>query len=233
MHPSLLIFLLLVISTLALLFLLLLWIPFVCRFELKRGLDGDPLQRIEVRWLFLSRTIDGFAATGREDRRAEKAGDEMDVRHIFELFRTLHRPAAALARRVVQRIDFRELSCRVTFGLDDPAETGVLSGFLYAAFAPLTRSPAVSIRLHPVFHEQAFAYRVRGSLKVTVGRMIIPTIRFLCDREIRGMIVRRVRGSLSSSGGVPGLGGRGSACRVVVSPGYMPHFPILYNAYCK
>ncbi len=174
--------------------MLLLWVPFVCRFELKRDSGGDPVQRIEVRWLFLSRVIDDFAATEGEDRKEEKAGKEMEVRRPFELFRTLHRPVATLARKVVQRIDFKELSCRVTFGLDDPAETGMLAGFLYAASTPLTRSPAVSIRLHPVFHEQAFAYRVRGSLGVTVGRMIIPVITFLCNRAVRGVIVRRVRG---------------------------------------
>jgi len=194
LHPSLLIFLLIVVSTLTLALMLLLWVPFVCRFELKRDSGGDPMQRIEVRWLFLSRVIGGFEAIGQEDRRAGKAGKEMDVRRIFELFRTLHRPVTALARRVVQRIDFRELSCLVTFGLDDPAETGMVSGFLYAAFAPLTRSPAVSVRLHPVFHEQAFAYRVRGSLGVTVGRMVIPAVAFLCSRVIRGVIVKRVRG---------------------------------------
>lgn len=197
MHPLLLIFLLLAVSTLTLTLMLLLWVPFVCRFELKRDSGGDSVQRIEVRWLFLSRVIDDFTATEGEDRKEEKtgnAGKEMDVKRLFELFRTLHRPVATLARRVVQRIDFKELSCRVTFGLDDPAETGMLAGFLYAAFAPLTRSPAVSIRLRPVFHEQAFAYRIMGSLGVTVGRMIIPVLTFLCDRAVRGVIVRRVRG---------------------------------------
>ncbi len=149
MHPILLIFLLLVVSTLTLAMMLLLWVPFVCRFELKRDSGGDPVQRIEVRWLFLSRVIDDFAATEGEDRKEEKAGKEMEVRRPFELFRTLHRPVATLARKVVQRIDFKELSCRVTFGLDDPAETGMLAGFLYAASTPLTRFPAVSIRLHP------------------------------------------------------------------------------------
>ncbi len=202
MHPSLLIFLLLAASTLTLALMLLLWIPFVCRFELKRDPGGIPMQRIEVRWMFLSHTIDGFAATEREDRKEEKAEAKMDVARIFELFRTLHRPVTALARKVVQRIDFRELSCSATFGLDDPAETGMLSGFLYAAFAPLTRSPAVSVRMHPVFHEQAFAYRVRGSLGVTVGRMVIPVIAFLCGRAVRGVIVRRVRGSLLYSDSV-------------------------------
>ncbi len=182
--------------------MLLLWIPFVCRFELKQDPGGIPMQRIEVRWMFLSHTIDGFAATEREDRKEEKAEAKMDVARIFELFRTLHRPVTALARKVVQRIDFRELSCSATFGLDDPAETGMLSGFLYAAFAPLTRSPAVSVRMHPVFHEQAFAYRVRGSLGVTVGRMVIPVIAFLCGRAVRGVIVRRVRGSLLYSDSV-------------------------------
>jgi len=194
LHPYLFIFLLLVISTLVLALMLLLWVPFVCRFELMRDHSGNPVQRIEVQWLFLSRVIDGFASAGREYRKEEEAGEDMDVRRVFELFRTLHRPGTTLARRLVQRIDFKELSCRVTFGLDDPAETGALSGFMYAAFAPLTRSPAISIRLHPVFHEQAFAYRVRGSLGVTVGRMIIPLIAFLCDRSVRGVIVKRVRG---------------------------------------
>jgi len=225
LHPPLLIFLLLVVSTLTLSLMLLLWIPFVCRFELKRDPGRDPVQRIEVRWLFLSRVIDGFAATGREDLREEKADEKMDVRRIFELFRTLHHPVTALTRRVVQRIDFREFSCRATFGLDDPADTGMLSGFLYAAFASLNRYPAISIRLHPVFHEQACTYRVRGSLSVTVGRMIIPAIRFLCDRAVRGMIVRRVRGFYHMRASPDRE--NGSACRVVVSQRWLPYFLIL------
>ena len=198
MHPSILLFLLLIASTLTLALLLLLWVPFVCRFELKRDSSGDPLQKIEVRWLFLSRVINDFTATKREDPKDEnargKTEEEMDVKRIFELFRTLHRPVATLARRVVHRIEFKELSCRIIFGLNDPADTGMLSGFLYAASAPLTRFPAVSIQLHPVFHEPTFAYRVRGSIKVTVGRMVIPAIRFLCDRGVRGVIWERVRG---------------------------------------
>ena len=207
MHPSLLIFFLLVISTFTLVLMLLLWVPFVCRFELKSGDGGDPVQRIEVRWMFLSRVIDGFAATGREERKEVKSGNEMDVRRIFELFHTLHRPVTALAWNVARRIDFKALSCRVTFGLDDPAETGALSGFMYAVFAPIARHPAVSIRLHPVFHEQAFAYCIMGSIGVTAGRMIIPFTVFLCDRAVRGVIVRRVRGNLWHSGGVSGTRG--------------------------
>ena len=208
MHPPIFIFLLLVTSTLALALLLLLWVPLVCRFELKRDQGRDPVQRIEVRWLFISRIIDGFEAAGREERRARDVGAEMSIRRIFDLFRTLHRPATTLVRKVVQRVDFRELSCNATFGLNDPAETGMLSGFLYAAFAPLSRYPAVSVHLHPVFHEQAFAYHIAGSINVTAERMIIPVIKFLCDRTVRRMITRRVRGSLSSSYCVPDEGVR-------------------------
>ena len=207
LHPSILIFLLLVLSTFTLVLVLLLWVPFVCRYELKRRDGGDPVQRIEVKWLSLSCVIDGFAATGREYRKEEKSVKEMDVRRIFELFRTLHRPVTALARKVLQRIDFKELSCSVTFGLDDPARTGTLSGFMYAVFAPIARHPAVSIRLHPVFHEQAFTYCIMGSIGVTAGRMIIPVIKFLCDRAVRGVIVGRVRGNLRHSGGLSGTRG--------------------------
>lgn len=216
MYAPLLIFLLTIAATLALAVILLLLVPFVFRFELKGGSGAESVQNIEVQWLFLSRAINGAAAAEQEDRKGqkekkkekeekakkaekkkekkkEKTGDEMNIDHLFELIRTLHRPVVALVRNVVRRITIKELSCRAAFGLDDPAETGMLAGFLYAASAPLTRLPAVRIRLDPVFWERALAYRAVGSIKITVGRMVVPIVVFLCDRSVRAMIVRYIR----------------------------------------
>lgn len=220
MHPLLLIFLLIIAATLALAVLLLLLVPFVFRFELKGGSGAKSVQNIKVQWLFLSRAINGATAAEQEDRRGQKGemeemvgkakkekkreivgkekkkentGDEMNIDHLFELIRTLHRPVVALVRKVVRRITIKELSCRAAFGLNDPAETGMLAGFLYAASAPLTRLPAVSIRLDPVFWERTLTYRAVGSIRITVGRMVVPIVVFLCDRSVRAVIVRHIR----------------------------------------
>lgn len=192
------------------LLVLLLWVPFICRFELAGGDGEETVKKIELGWLFISRTIDTAAVPKRkpreevheevkvqkkevEKRKEGNAEKEMDISRAFELVRTLHRPAITLVRRVVRSIRIRELSCNATFGLSDPADTGMLAGLLYAASAPIARSPAVSVRLDPVFHDQTFGYRARGSIGITIGRLILPVIIFVCERPVRAEIVRYIR----------------------------------------
>jgi len=163
------------------------------------------VKKIELSWLFLSHIIDTDAVPKRkprelkkqkevEKRKKEKAEKEMDASRAFELVRTLHRPTITLVRRMVRSISIRKLSCNTTFGLSDPADTGMLAGFLYAATAPIAHSSAVSIRLDPVFWDQTFGYRARGSIGITIGRLILPIIIFGCERSVRAEIVRYIRG---------------------------------------
>ncbi|MEA1870437.1 MAG: DUF2953 domain-containing protein [Euryarchaeota archaeon] len=185
---------------------LILWVPFICRFELAGGDGEETVKKIKLKWLFLSRTIDTAAVPERkpreyvkkqkevEKRKEEQTEKEMNISRAFELVRTLHRPAITLVRRVVRSIRIRELSCNATFGLSDPADTGMLAGFLYAASSPIARSPAVSISLDPVFRDQTFGYRARGSIGITIGRLILPVIIFVCKRSVRAEIVRYIRG---------------------------------------
>ncbi len=188
-----------------LLLVLLLWVPFTCRFELAGGDDEEAVKKIELSWLFISTTIDTDTVPKRkpsgevkkqkevEKQKEETAEKETDIRRAFELVRTLYRPAITLVRRVVRSIRIRELSCDMTFGLSDPADTGMLAGFLYAASATISRSPVILIRLNPVFRDPTFVYRARGSIGITIGRLILPAIIFGCSRPVRAEIVRYIR----------------------------------------
>lgn len=170
------------------------------------GGDGEEtVKKIELSWLFISRTIDTDTVPERKPRESKKRKEvekrkketvekELDISRAFELVRTLHRPVILLVRRMVRSIRIRELSCDATFGFSDPADTGMIAGFLYAASAPIARSPAVSIRLDPVFWDQTFGYRARGSIGITIGRLILPVIIFGCSRPVRAEIVRYIRG---------------------------------------
>jgi len=186
---------------------LILWVPFVCRFELAGGDGEETVKKIELSWLFISRTIDTDAVPELkpreevkkrkevEKRKKETVEKEMDIsRRAFELVRTLHRPAITLVRRMVRSIRIRELSCNATFGFSNPADTGMLAGFLYAVSAPISRYPVVSIRLNPVFWDQTFGYRARGSIGITIWGLIVPAIIFGCSRPVRAEIVRYIRG---------------------------------------
>ena len=215
---------------------LLLWVPFVCRFELAGGDGEETVQKIELSWLFISHTIDTDTVPKRKPReevkvqkevakreeenadldtdvvmerkpreyvdvqkevkkrKEEKTEKEMDISRALELVRTLHRPAIMLVKRMVRSIRIRELSCNATFGLSDPADTGMLAGFLYAASALIARSNVVSVRFDPVFWDQTFGYRARGSIGITIGRLILPIIIFGCERPVRAEIVRYIRG---------------------------------------
>jgi len=184
---------------------LLLWVPFTCRFELAGGDGAETVKKIQLKWLFISRTIDTDTVPERkprelkkrkevEKRKKEKAEKEMDASRAFELVRTMHRPAITLVRRVVRSIRIEELSCNATFGFSNPADTGMLAGFLYAVSAPISRYPVVSIRLNPVFWDQTFGYRARGSIGITIWGLIVPAIIFGCSRPVRAEIVRYIRG---------------------------------------
>ncbi|MEA3282632.1 MAG: DUF2953 domain-containing protein [Euryarchaeota archaeon] len=219
--------------------MLLLWVPFICRFELAGGDSEETVKKIKLSWLFLSHTIDTDAVTEqtpyeymavqkeggtlkdvdadtytgtvperkpreyvnvqkgetrKKGTKEENAKEEMDIGRAFERVRTLHRPAITLVNRMVRSISIRELSCNASFGLSDPADTGMLAGFLYAASSPIIRSNVVSIRLDPVFWDQTFGYRVRGSIGITIGRLILPAIIFGCERSVRAEVVRYIRG---------------------------------------
>ncbi len=102
---------------------------------------------------------------------------------------------ARLVRRIVGSLHVRQLDADLRFGLDDPADTGMVYGVLWPALVlPASFSPA-TLRLEPVFTGPAFEADLQGRVRVFPAEMVTNVLRFVFSpaglRLIKTMVVSR------------------------------------------
>ncbi|HUV03046.1 MAG TPA: DUF2953 domain-containing protein [Desulfobacteria bacterium] len=91
----------------------------------------------------------------------------------------LYAAGKELAGALVKNVSIKRLEGRVKVGLSDPAQTGMLVGFLYAgsgiakAFLPEAR-----LEIEPSFEEEQMDADLELELSLPLFKMIIPLIRF-------------------------------------------------------
>jgi hypothetical protein len=89
-------------------------------------------------------------------------------------------PALRLFKELVNAIRLKIIDFKVTFGLNDPAFTGILSGFLHAA--GLSRMD--NIRWAPDFKGQIMDWDINVQSSITPIRLIPPFARFIANRQV-------------------------------------------------
>jgi hypothetical protein len=113
---------------------------------------------------------------------AEKKGAMSSVR-VSSLINAAP-PLGGVLFRLLRSILIKKISGRVCFGLDDPADTAVLSGYLSMAAAALGRLPS-RVSFHPWFEGE----RLEGEMAVQVEARplwaALAVIRAVRKKEIR------------------------------------------------
>ncbi len=116
-----------------------------------------------------------------EKKRKEKRKKEKptDWKKIIGDANELYVAGKELAGALTKNISLKKLRGRAEIGLPDPAQTGMLVGFLYAgsgiatAFMPETR-----LEFAPSFEEEKLDAEVELELSLPLFKLIIPAIRF-------------------------------------------------------
>ena len=93
---------------------------------------------------------------------------------------------------LLKTIVFEELSCRLCFGLDDPADTAVLSGYLWSVASTLGLFRA-DIFIEPYFEGERLEGVFEAELKTRLIWIALAVINALREKEIRSLI-REVAG---------------------------------------
>ncbi|HEX5217368.1 MAG TPA: hypothetical protein VFV98_18030 [Vicinamibacterales bacterium] len=97
--------------------------------------------------------------------------------------RGLIRQVARLAWRVRRQITLKEFHVRTSFGLDDPAATGVV----YGAISPLlvmARMGGVDVDCRPMFHESGLTGAVGGTIQVRPLSVVGALVAFLVSAPV-------------------------------------------------
>jgi len=88
---------------------------------------------------------------------------------------------------LLKTIVFERLSCRLCFGLDDPADTAVLSGYLWSVASTLSLFRA-NVFIEPCFEGERLEGVFEAELKTRLIWIAKAVINALQEKEIRSLI---------------------------------------------
>lgn len=126
---------------------------------------------------------------GKKKPETEKAPEsEMPLREklhwSLEAFRSLRRPLFRLFSDLLNGIKIKRLESYVTFGLSDPADTGMLCGFIHAiAGLAYSRCNHCSFSINPVFMNPMMDFRGDMEIRVRIYSLIFPMLKFMFNRK--------------------------------------------------
>ena len=145
----------------------LLAVPVELRFRLDGG-AGEP-SRVEVAWLFgwVRRELRRTAGRRRAGRRL-LLGAWTRLRELRAIWEAgFGRRCARLLRSLRRWVRIREMRVRARFGLGDPADTGMLLGWVNPlAAAAAGALPGLDLRLEPDFQEAVLAGEAAGEVRI-------------------------------------------------------------------
>jgi len=88
---------------------------------------------------------------------------------------------------LLRSIVFQKLSCRLCFGLNDPAETAVMSGYLWSVASALGLFRA-KVSIEPFFEGERLEGELTAELKIRLLWIAKAVIDALREKEIRSLI---------------------------------------------
>ncbi len=121
---------------------------------------------------------------GKKKAESEKAPEEgMNPKEILhwglEAFKTLRKPALRLFSDLLNGIKIKHLESYITFGLSDPADTGILCGFIHSVTGLVySRCRHCSFSVIPVFMNPMVDFRGNMEVRVRIYSFVFPVLKF-------------------------------------------------------
>jgi hypothetical protein len=147
----------------------------------------------------LSHAEDNEDKKDKKDKKVDKKASEMG----FKLDHTWFHEDAVMAffriiKGLIGSIHVEHILCKITFGFDDPADTAVACGYIWALTSAVSL-PGTCLRIYPSFEGE----RLTGSLNAEIrGRLLWIFVAFI--NALREEPVRRLLKKLLESEMVSG-----------------------------
>lgn len=100
----------------------------------------------------------------------------------MEAYKALRKPLFRLFSDMLNAIKIKNLKADLTFGLPDPADTGMLCGFIHAVLGTVySRCRSCSFSVCPVFMESLLDFNGSAEIRVKIYSLILPIIKFILN----------------------------------------------------
>jgi len=168
--------------------LTLLAMPFDVGFRLKK--DDSFRLRLSIAWAYglLSKELDQPAkkakskkTEAKQSRRKQAQAGRGKFRATMAFMRSpgMSTSLLRLTQSMWRQLHVRQLYLHLTFGLDNPADTGRLFGTLAPALIMTDRSPRFDLQVDPDFSQPTLQAESRGQLRLIPLTIIAVMITFL------------------------------------------------------
>jgi hypothetical protein len=100
----------------------------------------------------------------------------------LEAYKALRKPLFRLISDMFNAIKIKNLKADLTFGLPDPADTGMVCGFIHAILGTVySRCRSCNFSVCPVFMESLLDFRGGAEIRVRIYSLIFPFIKFILN----------------------------------------------------
>jgi hypothetical protein len=138
-----------------------------------------------------------------EEAKAEEK-KEMTLREKLhwglEAYKSLRKPLFRLISDMLNTIKIKNLKADLTFGLPDPADTGMLCGFIHALLGTVySRCRNCSFSVCPVFMESLLDFRGSAEIRIKIYSLVFPFLKFIFNGKTLSftysIVMEKLRGS--------------------------------------
>lgn len=126
-----------------------------------------------------------------EDQKEKHKQDSLRPSEVEFLLDTI--PALwKVFRDLLKSIEFQNISCRLCFGLEDPANTAILSGYFWSVASVLSIFQA-NISIEPYFEGERLEGEFFSRLKTKPLWITVASFNAIRERKIRRLLINIVR----------------------------------------
>ncbi|HJH32363.1 MAG TPA: DUF2953 domain-containing protein [Methanosarcinaceae archaeon] len=167
-------------------------------------------RHITIKWMGVSykfRNGNGNSAKQKDKQAKSKKvktkkktkTSSIGISSWFRITRTIQKPVIRFIKDILGVVKFRKISCDLTFGFSDPADTGILSGLLYGLKGLFAKRCSVfDFSIDPQFQDEIFDLHVFTNIRFRISSLIFAVFRFVTNRKVLGaawLVFRQRRAS--------------------------------------
>lgn len=139
-------------------------------------------------------SMEGEAEAKKEMTTREK------LHWALEAYKALRKPLFRLFSDTLKAIKIKNLKADLTFGLSDPADTGMLCGFIHALLGTAySRCRNCSFSVCPVFMEPLLDFRGSAEIRIRIYSLVFPFIKFIFNGKTLSFTYSIVKEKLRDS----------------------------------
>ena len=153
-------------------------------------------QYITIKWMGLSHKfkVENKKSAKKEKKeekpkkeKTKKKRSSIGISTGLRLLKTMQRPVIRFIEDVFRTVKFRKISCNLTYGFSDPADTGMLSGFLYALKGMFSKRCSIfDFSISPQFQDEVFDLHVLTNIRFRISSLLFAVLRFVTNWKVLG-----------------------------------------------